>query len=120
LLVGGWWYSVRLAWAGAKSTDEQTSRLLYMYSAFVQSPPIIVLALFWTAIMPSYGQALTANRNYSPALLVFSFWSLITSYIGVRSVFAVHRWKARTWFLILPAIFYILTIVQSSRWLFSR
>ncbi len=41
-------------------------------------------------------------------MLVFVFISLITSYIGARTVFVLSKWKARVWLIILPAIYYLL------------
>ena len=42
------------------------------------------------------------------AVLLFVFLSLITSYIGARTVFVLSKLKARLWLIILPAIFYLL------------
>lgn len=109
-LMGGWWYDVRLRWSGAKNLNDRSSRLLYVYTSFVDSAPTIVIVLLWTAIMPSYRQGLTAGRNYFGALLLFPFWSLVTSYIGATTLFALSRRKARIWFLGLPALFYVFTL----------
>ena len=100
---------MRLRWSAAKNLDDQTGHLLYVYTSFVDSAPTILIVLLWTAMMPSYRQALTTSRNYFVAWLLFSFWSLLTSYIGATTLFALHRWKARIWFLGLPALFYLLT-----------
>ena len=52
--------------------------------------------------------AYASDEMYSMVTLVFPFWSLVTSYIGVRSLFDVIKWRALLWFLILPGILYFL------------
>jgi hypothetical protein len=52
--LGGWWYSVRLRWSGAKELSDRSAHLLYVYSSFVVSAPTIAVALFWTATEPNY------------------------------------------------------------------
>jgi hypothetical protein len=42
--------------------------------------------------------------------VLFPFWSIATSYIGIRTLFAVVRWKAVTWFIVLPAMAYGITL----------
>ena len=113
-LVGGWWYHTRLRWSGANNPANRTSRLLYVYTSFVKSAPTIAIVLLWTALMPNYRQASMTSRNYLPILLIFSLWSLVTSYIGATTLFTLDRWKARMWFLLLPAAFYVLTFVLAA------
>ncbi len=109
--LGGWWFSVRLRWSGAKDLNDTTAHLLYVYSSFVVSVPTIALALFWTATEPNYRQAFTVGKPYLLILLIFPFWSLVTSYIGARTLFDVAPWKARVWLVIVPAILYVFPFV---------
>ena len=107
-LVGGWWYRVRLQWSGARAPDKQLARLVFVYAAFVHAGPTVALTLGYTMAYANYAQAYAAEEFYSLLMLVFPFWSLVTSYIGTRTMFAVSRWKARIWFVILPGALYIL------------
>jgi hypothetical protein len=108
--IGGWWYGVRLGWSGAKDADPRLARLVYIYASFVYAAPLVICTLAETA---AFGNAIEAYQSESlwPLLtIVFLFWSLATSYSGVTTLFEVSRWKARMWFLILPAILYLLLV----------
>ncbi len=107
-MVGGWWYRVRLQWSGALEPNKRLARLVFVYSSFVNAGPSVALVLGYTLVYANYAQAYTAEEAFSLVLLVFPFWSLITSYIGVRTVFTVTPWKARLWFVILPGLLYFL------------
>jgi hypothetical protein len=108
--LGGWWYRVRLGWAGEPSPDARLARLVYVYSSFVCAGPTVVLALLQTGWFENYAAAWNADELYSSALLIFLFWSLGTSYFGARALFRVSRWGARLWFVVLPAALYVLTL----------
>jgi hypothetical protein len=106
-MVGGWWFRVRAKWAGDPDPDKHMARLVYVYSSFVMAAPVILVALGQTMAFPDYAAAWQSDEVYSLGLLIFPFWSIAASYIGVRSVFNVSAWKARIWFLILPACVYL-------------
>jgi len=106
--IGGWWYRVRVRWSGVNEPDKRLARLLFVYSSFVHSGPAVALAVAMTMAYPNYAQAYSSDEPYTLLLLVFPFWSVITSYAGVRTLFQVSRWKARIWFVILPCLFYIM------------
>jgi len=59
---------------------------------------------------PDYAAGYAADEWFSTGLLVFPFWSIATSYIGVRALFAVVRWRAITWFVVLPALAYVIAL----------
>ncbi len=105
--IGGWWYRVRLRWSGAPDPDKRLARLLLIYSSFVFAGPAVVATLVQTAVFPHYSAAFAAEEWYSLALLIFPFWSIVTSYIGVRTLFEVTRWRAVLWFVALPIAVYI-------------
>lgn len=105
--LGGWWYTVRLRWSGEREPDRTLARLVYVYSSFVWSGPIVIAALIMTAYFANYQEAWNADELYSVGLLIFPFWSLITSYRGATTLFNLSRGRARLWFVILPAIFYL-------------
>jgi Yip1 domain len=109
-LIGGWWYRVRLKWSGAHEPDKRLARLVYVYSSFVQSGPVVAFTLVSTIVYADYAQAYASESSYAVLLLLFPFWSLISSYLGVLTLFEVSRWKARIWFVILPGLLYIVAL----------
>lgn len=108
--IGGWWYRIRLKWSGDNEPDKRASRLVFVYSSFVMSGPTVAFALAYTVAYSNYLQAYSSNDFFSLLLPVFLFWSIITSYIGARTVFNVSQWKALIWFAILPCLFYIILL----------
>lgn len=108
--IGGWWYGVRLRWSGAMDLDKRLARITFVYSSFVFTGPAILLAIGKTVAYPSYAVAYAADEWFSVGFLLFPFWSIVTSYVGVRTLFAVARWKAITWFIVLPAMAYGITL----------
>ncbi len=109
--IGGWWYIVRLKWSDAADPDTRLARLLYIYSSFVYAAPAVLLVVIQTFLYPHYQAAYDADEWYSVSLLVFPFWSIWTSYRGVRSLFPVNLAKARVWFLILPSLIFGLFLI---------
>jgi hypothetical protein len=105
--LGGWWYHVRLRWAGDADPDRRLARLVYVYSSFVWSGPAIAAALVATVAFANYTEAWNSDQPYSIALLIFPFWSVVTSYLGARVIFDVSPRRARLWFLILPMALYV-------------
>jgi hypothetical protein len=106
--VGGWWYRKRLEWSGAVDPDHRLARVVYIYASFVFAAPAVIFALIQTSMYDNYIQSYNSGDVWPLIILVFLFWSLGTSYIGVRTTFTVSRWKARTWFIILPTLLYLL------------
>ncbi len=109
-IFGGWWYRKRLQFAGADEPDIIEARYVYIYSSFIYSAPYLLLTIIYTFTFESYYQAYHSEELWSTLLLLFLFGSLFTSYRGATTVFSLSKWKARVWFIILPAIFYIFTI----------
>lgn len=106
-MVGGWWYRVRLKWAGDPSPDPTLARRVYVYSSFVMAAPMILAALGQTMTFPHYAAAWQSAEIYTLALIIFPFWSIAASYAGARAVFRLGAWRARIWFLILPVMVYL-------------
>jgi hypothetical protein len=98
---------VRVRWSGVAAPDRRLARLVMAYSAFVHSAPLVVATAISTFFFASYAEAFDADESYSLVLLAFPFWSAVTSYSGVRSVFGVSGWRPRLWFLILPCLLYL-------------
>lgn len=107
---GGWWFGIRIKFSGEKNLDSQKSRLVYVYSSFIHSGPSILFLIIVTFFYSNYLKTFSSEEMYSTILLIFPFWALICSYLGVTSVFKVTNWKALLWFLVLPGIFYLFAL----------
>ena len=105
---GGWWYRKRLIFSGAELPDPFKARYIYIYASFIHSAPSVLVSLIFTALYSNYLESYIKDTYLSIAVLGFVFISLITSYIGARTVFVLSKWKARVWLIILPAIYYLL------------
>ena len=108
LSIGGWWYRKRLGYCGVHDADKGLAKLVYLSAAQVYALPMIVVALAESLL---YKDPVTAGIR-SPAwlslgMLVFVFWSLYASYVGVRTVFKPKRAAAAFWFLGGPAALYV-------------
>lgn len=103
--VGGWWYRVRLRWSGAENPDARLARLLFVYASFVFAGPKVAATVIQTAVYPDYATAYATEDWFSLAPFIFLFWSISTSYLGVRTLFQVTRWKAQVWFVVLPLVY---------------
>jgi len=60
-----------------------------------------------TVAFANYRDAWASDEAWSGLLVIFIVWSCIASYKAVRAAFAVSKWKARLWFLIVPLGFYL-------------
>lgn len=109
--IGGWWYRKRLEWSNAIDPDHRLARVIYIYSSFVVAAPVVLTSLIYTVVYPNYIEAFNSDELWSILILLFYYWSLITSYIGVRTTFNVSKWKARIWFIILPGLFYFVVLI---------
>lgn len=110
--LGGWWYDVRVGWAGG-IRDRESSRFLYLYASFI--PGVL-------QVMAMLGNTLEDKRPFPHELegvgqiLVFgtlvlaTFYATYVSYRGVRTVMDAPRWGARLWFFIIPGLFYTLVL----------
>ena len=107
-LIGGWWYRKRLTFSGVSDPDPRLARLLYVYASFVYAGPIIALTAWATVSYPNYLAAYQAEDVIWLAVLIFPFWSIRTSYTGIRARFEVVRSKALVWFVVLPTLVYLL------------
>jgi hypothetical protein len=61
-------------------------------------------------LFPNYEAAWHADEFWTSIVIIFAFWSCITSYTAVTSVFSLSLWKARVWFLFLPIAVYAASI----------
>lgn len=62
-------------------------------------------------LYPNFAAAYASEDGLSTQiahlLIVLSFSSIVTSYIGTTTLFSVAKWKARIWFGVLPALAYV-------------
>lgn len=112
--VGGWWYKKRLNWCGAKEVAAQSANIIYIYQDMVQSLPMVCATLIQMLLYHNYLAAWEAEEYWSTLVVIFFFWSCVTSYKAVRANFAVGTWRARIWFLILPTIMILAGIFLAS------
>jgi len=109
--VGGWWYGLRLRWSGVSKPPSLEPRLLHTYSTFVAALPSLAYAFVVTIVFESYADAWAADESWSALLLVFPFWSVLTSYRGLSQWYRPSRpWATRVWFVILPCVFYLVAL----------
>ncbi len=104
--LGGWWYRLRLKWAGATSLDSLRPRLLFVYSSLVYALPVVLVMLGETLLFPNYRLARDAEGNWTLIFVVLSFWSVVVSYCGATRTVTLARRKALIWFLLRPWTLY--------------
>lgn len=104
--LGGWWYRLRLKWSGATALDPFRPRLLFVYSSLVYALPVVLVMLGETVLFPNYRLARDAEGSWTLIFVLLSFWSVVVSYCGATSTFALARRKALLWFLLLPWTLY--------------
>jgi hypothetical protein len=105
---GGWWYRVRLGWAGATAPDKILARRAYTFASLVDSVPFVLVAA-WQTIVYADPTAAWNGDDWSFLVVAFVFWACFVRYKAARACFDVGVWRARLWFFILPSAFYALT-----------
>ena len=110
-LIGGWWYRLRLKWAGDANAEPFSARIVYTYTNLIAALPSLLVTVAYTFIYENYRASWTSEEAWSSLLIVFIVWDVVASYKGVRTAFAVSKWKARLWFLILPLGLYAVVAV---------
>ncbi len=109
--IGGWWYRVRLEMSGAPMPDHSLARRVYLFACQVYAIPILLHAGWQTTAYPSPSAAREGDDWTFIVPILFLFWSVYTSYRGVRTLFVVRPWAARAWFLLLPSGIYAVGLV---------
>lgn len=107
--IGGWWFRLRIKFSGAPNPDPRMSRLVMVYSGLVSAIPHLAFVMWWTLLYENYLIAYAQGIFLTVVLFAFSFLELFSAYRGVRMLFSVDRWRARLWFIILPALLYLAT-----------
>lgn len=107
--LGGWWYNVRIGWAGGEK-DSKTARFLFLYSEFIP----LVFSLYHS-VHESFQHdtpldAVLERDHSKPLLLAIALASLVSVFVSWRGVVTVTRastFGALTWFFILPMMIYM-------------
>lgn len=106
--VGGWWYRMRLRFAGSGAVDDKAlPRAMFIWSRLIFALPIVSLALVFTLVYPNYLGWFDSEELFTLIVPIMLFWSVGVSYTGATTVFSLTTWKAQLWFLYLPAVFYL-------------
>lgn len=107
-LIGGWWYHQRIKWSGETYAEIKTSRRIYLFAALVWTLPTLVGAAWQSANYATPFAAFTTTEpEWTDLLIIFPFWSIIVSFIGVRTVCKVRLLPTLIWFIILPTSLYV-------------
>ena len=109
--IGGWWYRKRLEFSGAGDVNLALVRRVYVFASLVWAVPALLYRV-WTSAAYSTPRAAGQGDDLGGlVLIVFLFWSLVTSYRGVTTAFVLRPGAARLWFLILPAGLYAVVLL---------
>jgi len=110
-IVGGWWYRVRLRWAGTQAVDSHEARLTYAFVKLVAALPTLFVLALATVRYPNFLAAAQTTSVLDILPPVFIVWGLVVSYVAVRARFQIGTGGAFVWFLLLPVVFYIVGFV---------
>ncbi|MEO0770404.1 MAG: hypothetical protein AAFY72_13415 [Cyanobacteria bacterium J06649_4] len=108
-VVGGWWFRMRIKLSGVSDPDPRMARLVMIYAGLVSAVPQLLFVSWWTLVYEDYLVAYAQDIFLTVLLFCLSFWELFSAYRGVRTLFGVDKWRARLWFIILPACLYLMT-----------
>lgn len=116
--IGGWFYHVRIGWSKGKSTID-TARNIYTFSSL----PIAVVAICSLIFnQMAYGSDYfnTYHTDASSVDMIFGLLSLVAiaysiyiSYKAVKDVTQAEKGRSIWWFIVAPAIFYILIFASA-------
>lgn len=107
--LGGWWYRTRLRYCGVGQSDRALVKMVYLSAAQVYALPMIAAAVAESFLYENPAAASIRSPGWlGLGLVAFAFWSLFSSYTGVRTVFNPPRRAATAfWFLGGPAALYV-------------
>ena len=108
--VGGFWYALRLRWAGASDVTATVARRLYVYQEFVAAFPVVLVAVAQTIMFSAYGEAWQADEYWSLTPYAFALLSCWTSYAAATTSFSLRPLPALFWFAILPLLIYLVAL----------
>lgn len=107
--LGGAWYRARLRYCGVGQSDSALVKMVYLSAAQVYALPMIAAAVAESFLYEDPATASIRSPGWlGLGLVAFAFWSLFSSYTGVRTVFNPPRRAATAfWFLGGPAALYV-------------
>lgn len=106
-VISGWFFRARLEWSGGGDVDPALARRVWAYQGLTDTLPVLVATVMQTAMYANYLESWYSEDMWSGRIaMVAVFWSCWISYAGATTVFTLHRWKARFWFLVVPVAFY--------------
>jgi hypothetical protein len=117
--IQGWFYNVRIGWSKGK-IDADTGKYIWLYS-MLPIGIVNILALFFNNIaygsdyFSYYSGDVTAVDGIFAILACAAIaYSIAISYKAVRKIAHVEKGRAIWWFIVAPAIFYLLVIITAS------
>jgi hypothetical protein len=111
--IGGLIFDLRLSWSGEKNADEAKIRTLYLYVSFVWTAPVLLMGILGTLIYSITGE--TYMWGYWVLIMVdifFYSWSIWVGYHTVTSLFEVKKNRALFWFVILPGLYPLSSLLK--------
>jgi hypothetical protein len=116
--IGGWFYHVRVGWSKGTGTID-TARNIYTFSSL----PIALAgigSLFFNHLAYGsdyfdtyYSDASSVDVIFGLLALAAIAYSIYISYRGVRDVMHVKKGLGIFWFVVAPAIFYVLILFSA-------
>lgn len=119
--VGGWWFLVRLRWAGASGLPATDARWVYLAGGALVAVPALVGRLVDTFRFPDYQTAWSAWAS-DPGWgwlgwLALPLWSCLVLFRAARTRYSVRPWVALTLLVVLPSAFYLVQLLLQLIWL---
>ena len=109
--IGGWWYRLRIRWSGVRSPNARLAKRVYLFASQIHVLPTVAMMVLASSSYDTPIRSIQSGGSvWDMVLLIFPFWSVASSYVGVRTLFPVRRGAAITWFLVLPSVVYALAI----------
>jgi len=104
----GWWYGLRLRWAGAADAPFPLARRVAALHQLVVALPTLAIVLSETARFDDYRTAMADDPVWLTTAmpLFFLVWSCWVSYCAATTVFPAARMRGWVWFLVLPLAVY--------------
>lgn len=115
--IGGWFYHVRVGWSKGSGTID-TARNIYTFSSLPISVTAIGSLLLNHIAYGSdyfyfyYSEASSVDVIFGILSLLAIIYSIYISYQGVKKVMHVQNGRGIFWFVVAPAIFYVLVIAS--------
>ncbi len=105
--IGGWWYRRRIMFCGVADPDPVVARRMYMSASLLYALPLLIVTIGETIAYATPNDAyLYSSAWLAPPIIGCIFWSVWSSFIGIRAVFDGVRWMVVLWFGVLPTVWY--------------